>query len=166
MIRFQLTHTIRCDVETYWKTFFDPAFNTALYHQTLAFPAWEVTELRETATGLVRRVAATPKVDLPGPVVKLIGPNLRYTEEGTFERAASTFTWVMKVSAMADKIDNGGKLRVEAGSAPGECRRIVDLHTSANIFMIGSLMESTTEKSLREGWEASAKFHNEWLARG
>jgi hypothetical protein len=162
MIRFQLTHTIPCDVETYWKTFFDPAFNRELYLRTLGFPSWEA-EVRETPTGCTRKVVAQPKMELPAPILKLIGPNLRYTEEGTFDRTRSTFTWTMKTSAMPDKLENSGVLRVEPAE-PGSCRRIVDLTTKASVFGLGGMIESSTEKSLRDGWEASAAFHARWLA--
>ena len=43
MAKLNLTHTIRCDVDTFWKTFFDAEYNDKLYLGALAFPAFPLT---------------------------------------------------------------------------------------------------------------------------
>ena len=43
-------------------------------------------------------------------------------------------------------------------------RRIVELVIEAKVFGIGGMLESTTEKQLRDGWDDSAVFMNKWLA--
>ena len=62
MGKFTVTHEIRCDVETFWKMFFDKDFNQALYIQCLGFPKFEVADQKETDSSLARTVKATPKM--------------------------------------------------------------------------------------------------------
>ncbi|MCC6644253.1 MAG: DUF2505 domain-containing protein [Polyangiaceae bacterium] len=162
--RFTLEHELPTDPETFWSTFFDRAYNLALYLEELQFPAFEIVEQRETPAGLHREVKATPKTELPAAVAKLIGPNLRYSEAGDFDRDKGTFVWVMKTSALTDKMKNGGTLRVEP-RGPGKLLRVVEAYSEASVFGLGGLLESSTEKQVRDGWEKSAAFMRRWLTR-
>ena len=45
MIKFTMTHEINCDVDTFWKMFFDKEFNDALYKTALGFTKYDVVEL-------------------------------------------------------------------------------------------------------------------------
>lgn len=161
MGRFTVTHQINCDVETFWKVFFDKAFNERLYREALGFPSFQILEQREDEREVVRRVSGTPKVNLPGPVAKLLGPNFSYTEEGKLDRQKGVWAWTMKTSVMTDKLRQEGSLRLEATGSG--VRRIADLLIEAKVFGLGGLMESSAEKQLREGWDQSAVFMNRYL---
>ena len=83
------THTINCDVDTFWnKIFLDPAYNKSLYLDGLKFPEYESLEERDTGTTVVRRVRVVPKQDAPAAIQKLAGGRIAYTEEGTFDKNA------------------------------------------------------------------------------
>ena len=56
MGKFTVTHEIHCNVETFWKLFFDKAFNEKLYLEGLGFPAYKTLEQNETETRITRRV--------------------------------------------------------------------------------------------------------------
>ncbi len=162
MGKFTVTHEINCDVDTFWKVFFDKSFNDKLYLETLGFPEFKVLEQNETDQRITRKVAATPKMEVPGPVAKLLGSNFRFTEEGTFDRATKTWRWKTIPSTMADKLRNEGTLRVEA-AGPNKVRRVAEIEVEAKIFGVGGLMESSAEKQLRQGWDESATFMNKYL---
>lgn len=161
MGRFTITHDINCDSETFWKVFFDKTFNERLYRDTLGFPTFEIVDQREDERQITRRVRGTPKMNLPGPVAKLMGPNFTYTEEGTLDRAKGVWTWKLTTSAMPDKIRQEGTMRLEP-TATG-VRRVADLVIEAKVFGVGGLIESSAEKQLREGWDHSAVFLNSYL---
>jgi hypothetical protein len=165
MIRFTLTHEINCDPESFWKLFFDDAFNKALYTGELGFSKFEVIESKDSPTQLVRKVSAVPKVDLPGPIAKLFGPGFGYVEDGTLDKSAKRWRWTMTTSTMSDKLKQSGELRVEP-SGEGKCRRIADIQGEAKVFGLGGLIESTIEKELRAGWDKSAAFMNKWIQDG
>src|SRR5215831_866098 len=95
MKRFTMTHTLDCDVETFWKLTFDRALDEKLVLVGLGFPSYELLELEENEREIVRRVRITPKVELPAVVQKALGGNFSYAEELRLDRSKSTarITW-------------------------------------------------------------------------
>jgi hypothetical protein len=165
MGKFTLTHEIHCDVDTFWKTFFDKDFNEKLYKGTLGFPHFEVVDQTETETTISRKVAAQPKMEVPAPVQKLFGPGFRYREEGSLTKSERIWRWKMVPSTLADKLFTSGTVRAElVPGHEGKVRRVAEMHVEAKIFAVGGLIESSAEKQMREGWDKSAVFMNKWLA--
>lgn len=162
MGKFTVTHEINCNAETFWKVFFDKDFNNKLYKENLGFPEFTILDQRETDGDIVRKVKGTPKMEVPGPVAKVLGSNFGYTEEGKFNKTTKLWQWKMIPSTMADKLRNEGTLRIEP-VGDTKVRRVAELVVEAKIFGVGGLIESSAEKQLRDGWEKSARFMNEWL---
>jgi Protein of unknown function (DUF2505) len=159
MATFTVTHEINCDEDTFWKLFLDKEFNERLYLDGLGFPEFSIVEQVETDAEIRRKTAGKPKMtNMPGPVAKLMGDSFRYTEVGTMDKKGRVWRYKLTPSTMADKLRQEGKITT-APAGEGKCKRI-----AAKVFGIGGLIESTTEKSLREGWDASAKFMNKWIA--
>jgi hypothetical protein len=163
MGKFTVTHEINCNAETFWKVFFDKDFNTKLYKESLGFPEFTIVDQRETDSELIRKVKGTPKMEVPAPVAKVLGSNFSYTEEGKFNKGTKIWQWKMIPGNMADKLRNEGTLRLEPiGDA--KVRRVAELVLEAKIsFVVNSLIESSAEKQLRDGWDKSAAFMNNWL---
>ena len=162
MAKFTMTHDIKCDVEKFWQLFFDAAFNDALFKKELGFPSYKVLEERDSERELFRKVSGEPKMEVPGPIAKVLGDKFAYTEEGRLEKPAKVWRWPMIPSVKADKIKQNGVMRVEA-AGPGKCRRTAEITMEANITFIGGMIESMGEKQLREGWDKSAQFFNRWI---
>ena len=163
MGKFTLTHDIHCNVDTFWKTFFDKDFNVQLYKGPLGFPEFTVVDQTDGDTTITRKAAAQPKMEVPGPVAKLIGPGFRYTEEGTMSKSDRIWRWKMIPSTLADKLHTSGVVRIEPVGAD-KVRRIADMNVEAKIFAVGGLIESSAEKQIRDGWDKSAAFMNKWVA--
>ena len=81
MTTTKMSHEINCDEDTFWKLFLDKEFNEKLYRDGLGFPEFSVLEQRETDTQILRKAAGQPKMNMPGPVAKLLGNNFRYVED-------------------------------------------------------------------------------------
>lgn len=163
MGKFTVTHEINCDAETFWKVFFDKSFNEKLFREELGFPEFHIESQQDSDTQIKRKVHGMPKMDMPGPVQKLIGSGFRYVEEGTLDKATSVWRWKMIPSTLADKLRQEGTMRIEpAGN--GKVRRIAEIVNEAKIFGVGGLIESSAEKQLREGWDRSAQYMNRYLA--
>jgi hypothetical protein len=158
MKKLEKRHTIDCDVDTFWKVFFDPEFNKELYLKALGFTKYDVLE--QTDTG--RRVRGTPKVNMPKPVMALIGEGFSYVEEGRFDKAGSAYRWKMTPSTMADKFKNEGSIRVEP-AGEGKCTRIDEATIEAKVFGIGGMIESSTETEVASSWDKTCSFMNRWL---
>ncbi|KYF87947.1 DUF2505 domain-containing protein [Sorangium sp. So ce296] len=165
MGKFTITNEINCNVDTFWKLFLDKTFNEELYRKELGFPEYTITEQVETETEIIRRSAGKPKMNLPGPVEKLLGSGFRYTEEGKLNKATKVWTFKLTPSTLADKMRNEGVVRVEA-IGDNKVRRIAEIFIEAKVFGVGGLLESSAEKELRQGWEESAVFMNKWIAQG
>jgi hypothetical protein len=161
----KLVHEIRCNAETFWKIFFDKNFNETLYRNALGFPEFSVVEQKETDSEIHRKAAGQPKMNVPGPVAKLLGANFRYTEDGHFDKKTQTWKWKLHPSALADKLHTSGSVRIEP-AGEGRVRRIAEMTMEAKVFGIGGLLESAAEKNMRDGWEKSAEFMNKWIAEG
>jgi hypothetical protein len=165
MGKFTVTHEINCNADTFWKLFFDKTLNETLFRSALDFPKYEINEQRDTETEIIRRVSAQPKMNLPGPVAKVLGSGFSYVEDGRFDKKTKVWSWKMIPSALTDKMRNEGTMRIEPiGDA--KVRRIADLFIEVKVFGVGGLMESTGEKQMREGWDHSAVFYNKWIADG
>jgi hypothetical protein len=162
MGKFTVTHEIRCNADTFWKTFLDKEFNRRLYVEVLGFPDFTVVEQTDDETQARRKVAATPKMEVPGPVQKLFGPGFRYTEEGSIKKSEGLWRWKMTPSTMAEKLFTSGTVRVEP-IGTDKVRRIADMSIEAKIFAVGGLIESSAEKQMRDGWDKSATFMNKFL---
>lgn len=151
------TTDLPCTVEKFWEVFFDEAYNRAFYLEEMGFP--EMTILEQSETG--RRMRATPKMDMPKPVMKVLGDRFAYEEHGTFDRAQNLWIWKMVPSTLPDKLLTSGVIRIEAR---GEgIRRFDEATLEAKIFGVGKLIESSTEKEIRSAWDREASFLRKWL---
>lgn len=162
MRNVHLEHEIHCDVETFWKVFLDREFNETLYRKQLAFPAYDILEQAETDSEVVRKTKGRPRTNMPAAVQKLMGDNFGYVEEGRMKKGSNLWTFKVHPSTLADKLTNEGTVRVEP-IGTGKVKRLADFKLEARVFAIGGLIESTTEKEYRDGWDASATFMNHWI---
>ena len=163
MSTFKVTHEINCNVETFWKIFLDKDFNEKLYKEGLGFPEFTVVSQTETDTTVTRKCKGRPKLNMPGPVMKLLGDSFAYQEEGSLDKKNGVWRWKMIPSTMADKLRQEGTLKLDA-IGDSKVRRVAELVNEAKVFGIGGLIESSAEKQLREGWDQSAVFMNKWIA--
>lgn len=162
MRRFTMTHEFDCTPETFWKLNFDKAMNEAMYRDGLGFPDYTVQEFRETDTEIFRRTLATPKMDLPAAVQKILGSNFRYTEETRFNKATKACTFKGIPSVQPEKLKTDGTMRVDA-LPNNRCKRTIEITSEANIMLVGGLLEETGEKNMRASYDKSASFTNRWI---
>lgn len=159
----KLTHEINCSEARFWELFLDKEFNTKLYLEGLEFPEWSQEELTDTETEVRRRTKGRPKLNnIPGPVQKLLGDSFGYVENGSMDKKAKVWKWKLTPSVMADKLRQEGSLRVEP-LGDNKVRRVIEMVIEAKVFGLGGVLESTTEKQLKDGWDKSAVFMNKWL---
>jgi hypothetical protein len=148
-----------CDADRFWKMFFDREFNRRLYLDELGFLEIEVLDQTDTS----RRMRAVPRVDLPGPLLKLIGPRFGYEERGELDRTRQVWRWSTIPSTLKGKLATSGTLRLEpAGN--GAIRRSDEVTIEAHVFGLGGMIETTAEKQLRASWDKEAPFTKRWLA--
>lgn len=159
-----LRHEIDTDEDTFWtKIVFDEAFNKKLFEGALKFPGWKVLESKEDDAKIVRRIQVDPPVgDLPGPVKKVIGDRLAYTEEGTFDKAAKRYSFKVTPSTMADKTKVNGELWIEKISDK-KIRRMCRISVEVKVFMVGGMVEDRIMADLRSSYDNSTAFTNQFI---
>jgi hypothetical protein len=158
---FLMRHELDCDCDRFWKLFFDKEWNEALF-KSLEFPEWKLVDQRETDKEIIRIIKATPKMEAPGPVKKLLGSKFGYDEEGRFDKATKKHKFVIKPNVLTDKLRNEGTVQCEP-RGEGKSTRVVEIIAEAKVFGVGGMMEASFEKSFRVGWQASADFINKWV---
>lgn len=161
MATFTMKHELDCDCDRFWKLFFDREFNEALF-KALAFPEWKLIDSKETDTEIVRTVKATPKMEAPAAVAKLLGSSFGYDEVGRFDKASKTLKFVIRPNVLTDKLRNEGTVTCEP-RGEGKSTRVVTILAEAKVFGLGGMIESSFEKSFQVGWKKSAEFINAWV---
>jgi len=164
MRQFTLSQDIDADVAHHWRLYLEDAYDRAMYLEGLHYPSYELVERVETDTEVRRTIRVMPKLDLPGPVVKLLGSSFGYLDAGAFDK--KTQIWKSQTTPNMLK----GKLRSEAvvHCEPNgdKCRRICKLLVECTVFAVGGLVESSFEKNMRTGWAGAAAFMNKQIAAG
>lgn len=165
MKQVKLVHEINCSPEVFWKLQFDPAFNEALLGHAMKVENYKILKFEETDREIRRTTTGQPKIDLPGPIKKIMGSGFAYTEEGKFDKSTQTWSWKISVSTFGDKARNEGTMRLEK-LGDNKVRRIAEAVVECKIFGVGGLVEGNMEKAMVDGWNAGAQFINKWIADG
>jgi len=164
MQNITIRHEMACDEDTYWyKCVFDAEYNEELYLKELRFPQYELAKYEETPDTIRRVVKVSPKIPpLPGPVKKVIGEGLAYTETGTFDRKKKRYVFTATPNALGEKATTEGEMWVET---LGEKRiaRVANIRVEVRVFMVGGLIEDQILNSLRASYDHAATFTNGWV---
>lgn len=161
MRTFEIRHELPCDPNVFWDhVFFDPSFNRRMWVDALEFPTWD-QEVVSTAHGCDRRVKVHPSLKgVPKSIQALFGSSSSYVEEGTFDRVEGIYRFRCVPSVLADRIDFGGQLRVEARGS-GMVERIIDVHIAARVLGLGAIMEQTAERIIPSFYEDTLDLQRE-----
>jgi len=158
-MKFTLTYDVAGAPDEFFAWFLDSAREEDLYKGELTYRSYAMSGRRESDERVVRRTVFQRGVQLPGPVAKLFGADFTEVEDGTFEKADRLWTWKVTPSSQADKIRHEGHLRAE-GADGVRSRLRLEFTYEAKIFGVGGLLESSTEKNLREEWDRTVAFYN------
>lgn len=164
MRRFTMVQDIALDLDEHWRLFLDDDFDKKMYLEGFGFPRYELLDHRDGEAESFRRIRVVPKLDVPGPVAKILGSSFAYTEEQTFDKKARTSRSRVVPSVLADRLGSDSAVRAEAAGA-GKTRRTIDISVEARIFGIGGMVESALEKNLRTGWDNAAAYMNKHAAQ-
>ncbi len=146
-----------CTPETFWRIYFDEAYLRALYLETLHYKSFEL--LKRSDTVLETRIV--PKVNLPGPVAKVMGDSFAYENHGSLDRAKGIFSWKM-VPRGKEVVSTRGTVRVEA-LGEGRCRRSDEVVIEAKVFGVGRLIEAAAEKEAIAARDREFALVERWI---
>lgn len=159
----RIVHTYNVSEDTFWdKLFFDDEYNRRLYLEALKFHDWQVERHEDTGSEVQRAINVAPPLgDLPGPMQKVLGDNIRYTESGVLDKKARRYRIQITPSRLADKIKVSGVLYTEP-TGDHECRRIFEASVEVKVFGIGGMMEKRLVADLEKSYGIGAKFTNQY----
>jgi hypothetical protein len=163
MADVSLKHEIETDEDTYWsKIVFDEAFNKAMYVDHLGIK-WTLQDQKEDDAKITRKVHVEPPTgNLPGPVKKVIGDKLAYTEEGTFDKKTKRYTFKVTPSTMAEKSKISGEMWTEKAGDKKVIRH-AKMHVEVKVFMVGGLVEDRILGDLRSSYDKGTAFTNQFI---
>jgi hypothetical protein len=164
MLHFTLQHEIHCGVRQFWELFFDKSFNELLYRDGLRFPDYCLVEQAETDVGITRTSRVEPNLNMPRPLMKLLGARFEYVEEGVFDKATSTWRFRFTPTILSDKIRGYGTLAT-VSEAVDRIRRTLDMTIEADVFMLGDALEKAFHKVVVDSMNANALFWDDWARR-
>lgn len=157
MKKLRVTTELDCDVETFWKVFLSEDYNKKLFYDIFGFTEMVIVSQTDTT----RRIRVIPKLNMPKPVMKLLGDSFGYQEEGRLDRDKNEWHWKMLPNTMGDKLKTEGVVRIVADG--DKCRRTDEATLEAKVFGLGGLIESSTEKEIRDAWDKELAFLKRYL---
>ena len=163
MPEITLRHDIECDEDTYWKkVVFDETFNKKMYVEHLKI-GWKLEDMKEDDAKITRRVHVEPDTsNLPGPVKKVIGDRLAYTEEGTFDKASKRYKFKVTPSTMADKTKVSGEMWCEK-KGDKKVTRVARMSVEVKVFMVGGMVEERILSDLRTSYDKGTDYTNRYI---
>jgi hypothetical protein len=165
MPEITLRHEVDTDEDTYWsKCVFDEAFNTQMYVDHLGIK-WKLEEQHEDDAKITRRVHVEPPVgNLPGPVKKVIGDKLAYTEAGTFDKKTKKYSFKVTPSTMAEKTKVSGEMWCEK-KGDKKVTRVCRISVEVKVMLVGGMVEERILSDLKTSYERGTVFTNEYIAK-
>lgn len=165
MAKFTTIHEINCTQDKFWGIFFDKSAVEKTYLAVLGYLEFHLTDQKETDQAIIRQLNIRPKMNMPGPLIKLLGQGYNYIEESTFDKTTKVFSWKWRPSTLADKLRVEGTIRTEL-MGDNKVKQISEVFIEAKIFGIGSMMETSFEKQIRDENDAKAANLNKSIAAG
>lgn len=160
-MKTSLRHDLPCTPDQFWEVFFDQDLNEKMYREALGCTdvVYE-SQSGDIENGLERVLRSTQPMDVPSAVKKVMGEATTTVETGTF--ADGVWSFEMRPTTMADKVQMNGKTRVEA--TDDGCVRIFDIEGKVKIFGIGKIIEGVIDKQSKEAQDDTANWLRQHFA--
>jgi hypothetical protein len=155
--KFEIDTTLNMSVDEAWANLSNPEVYRRMYLEGLDFVACTV-EVLDDGPQFRMRTEATPKVQLPGPIRKIIGDKSSYTETVHWDREAGAWKWSIALAA-TNRVKISGVMTMRP-SSDGTCIRHIDGAIEAKIFGVGGLMEKTVRDQVHDNYDRAGRFLN------
>ncbi len=158
-----MRHRFSTTKDRFWgEVFFDEEFNRGL-SDALDNESMEVVEQSGEVSGTLKRtLTCTPRMDAPGPVRKILGDSMDYTETGEWNAETGRWEFSMVTAALGDKMKlNGAMWAEECGD---EIERVCEIEFSVKMFGMGKVIEKFLATSIVENQEKAARFTKDFIS--
>lgn len=158
MLEFSLDNELHFPVDRMWELLLDPEFNRGIYLQGLGFDEFDVVSQVEKSGETTRVLRVVPRVNLPKPIVKLLGESFAYEEHVTYRAAEGFWRWDLNIPAAGDRVKIGGNIELRPKGQ--NCIRHTTFEIEAKVFGIGGLIEKSAKKEVMGSYDKSAAWIN------
>jgi Protein of unknown function (DUF2505) len=165
-VKLTLTYDLACSPEAFWERYFNTDYTVRLHQEALGSSAIEVETVEgDLKTGLRRVLRYSQSPDMPGPVKKIFGQEVKTVEVSTFDPATATSSFTLTPSTMADKTKISGALTVVPNDgAKGQSLLTFILEAKVKIFGVGPVAERFIERQARDTQDKAVEFMRMELA--
>lgn len=160
MQKFSLANDLKPGVDKMWELLLDPEFQRRIHVEGLGFQEFSLESQEERGCVMHRVVKVSPRVDMPGPIQKLLGDSMSYKEFVSFDRDTKQWLWRLEMPGAGRTIHVGGEIEISPGRGGQGCIRRTHFTVECKIFGVGSLIEKTIKKETLANYERSAVFIN------
>jgi hypothetical protein len=156
---FEIRQVIHTTPERFWERLHrSDEFAHYLYVESLGF-GYETLE--DDPVRGARRIRIVPSVPAPDAIVKLLGVDFSFVEEGILGDDR-VYRFEILPSSLADRISVLGEMRVYA-EGESSCVRHMRFTIDANVPGIGGILEKFIERSTRASYVDSHRITNRYL---
>lgn len=162
-MELEFRHDLDCDGPTYFdRCIYDDEFWTRVYGEILKFPKFETLEMKKDGDVWTRTVRIEPPITgLPGPAKKVIGDRMSYVEVGTYDKKTGRYSFKVTPSTFPDKVKTEGVMWCEPRG--DKSTRIAKITVEVKIFVVGGMIQDKIASDLRQSYDATASFTNQWV---
>ena len=161
--RFSIVRRLPCTPAQFWSLIHGSReFGEAVHRDHLGF-GFEVL-VDEPSTGKWK-TKVTPKIAIPEVLRKAGGADadgFYFLEEGVRDTKNNVYRFTIAPSLFREKVTVKGELTLVPVGADA-CERTIRLEIDVRAFGIGSIVESFVERALRQSYDGSAEFTDQWL---
>jgi hypothetical protein len=160
---FKYVHDFECDIPSFWKVFFDEAYNVEMYRR-IKVKERTVLERNEDDRTHSFAVKIMPARDLPGIVKKIVGGDLGYTERSNLDKATNRMEVRIEPTLMKERTKMKGIYWLESLGA-GKVRRTFEGDIEVDIPLVGRKVEATVLEDVKHSYDVAAEVTREWLKK-
>ncbi len=156
---FEIRQVIRTTPELFWtRLHASDDFAHYLYVESLGF-GYEALEV-DPSRGITR-ARIVPKVPAPDLIVKLLGVDFSFVEDGVLGDDR-VYRFRILPSSMGERVTVRGEMRVHP-EGDAHCIRHMTFAIDARIPGVGSIVEKFVERSTRQSYVDSHRITNRYL---
>lgn len=159
-MRFSMSHHFDCTPQELWDIFESREFDDRLEEETGV--RREVLDERSVDGIIHKKLKCISLKELPAVMKKALGTDhLEFEQTNELDREASVLKWDVVTPFLTDRVDAGGKTRVEP-SGEG-CTRTIEGEITIRLPLVGKKMEKKLSENLRDSYEKAATIAREML---
>jgi hypothetical protein len=157
---FEIRQIIDVSPDEFWEHLHkSDEYGHYLYVESLGF-GYEPLEI-DHARG-VTRARIAPSVPAPDALVKLLGADFSFVEDGVLG-ADRVYRFRIVPSRLADRISVGGEMHI-LPEGDGKCVRHMSFRIDARVPGLSGLVEKFVERSTRKSYVESHAITNRYIA--